>query len=320
MATMIVSLLAALLMVAGTLIPADCLASEKKIAVMWVGESEMPTNLIRGFLPRLKELAPDMQVTVKTALPDFQTAGRLFHEFESQMDGIVFLRSDGAEFLGKAKPKIPCFVGDTNNPRELGVVLNLERPEGNITGVTYYLPYSKRLAAIRTIFPNIKSVGLLLEKDHPGTPIDQEGTSTECEKLRIQYEEFVAANREDLARGAKELASKVQVLIASSTPLCEDNTPLLVEISHTTKVPLFAYSDAAVGNGALAGLAARNDVLGRMLADSVVDVVVKGKPVAQVPVKTDPDPKLTLNEKEMEFLSIRLPPSVLREAQIVRKR
>ncbi|MBI5568888.1 MAG: hypothetical protein HY914_02995 [Desulfomonile tiedjei] len=320
MTPMFVSLLAALLVAAVTLIHADSLAAEKKIAVMWVGESEMPTNVIKGFLPRLKELAPDMRVTVKMALPDFQIAGQLFHDFETQMDGIVFLRSGGAEFLGKAKPKIPCFVGDTNNPRELGVVLNLEKPEGNITGVTNYVPYSKRLAAIQTIFPNVKSVGLLLEKDHPGTPIDQEGTSTECEKLRIEYQEFVAANRDDLAKGAKELASKVQLLIASSTALCEDNTPLLVEISHATKVPLFAYSDAAVKNGALAGLAARSDVLGRMLADSVVDVVVKGKPVAQVPVKTDPDPRIALNEKEMEFFGIRLPPSVLREAQIVKKR
>jgi ABC-type uncharacterized transport system substrate-binding protein len=56
-----------------------------------------------------------------------------------------------------------------------------------------------------------------------------------------------------------------------------------------------------------------------MLADSVVDVVVKGKPVSQVPVKTDPKPQLFINEAESQFFGLKLTPDVLRDATIVRK-
>ena len=99
----------------------------------------------------------------------------LFKEFEASKSGIVFLRSNGAGFLGKASPRIPCFIGGCNDPRALGAVNNPSAPEGNITGVTYYIPFAKRFDTIMKLFPNIKTVGVLLEKGHPGTPIEQRG-------------------------------------------------------------------------------------------------------------------------------------------------
>ena len=69
--------------------------------------------------------------------------------------------------------------------------------------------------------------------------------------------------------------------------------------------------------GAVAALAARDEYLGEQLADSVVDVVVKGKPVSQVPVKMDPNPPLFVNEHMMTMLELRFPASVMKTAEKV---
>jgi putative tryptophan/tyrosine transport system substrate-binding protein len=63
-----------------------------------------------------------------------------------------------------------------------------------------------------------------------------------------------------------------------------------------------------------------NDVkLGQMLAESIVDVLVKGKPIKDVPVKVDPQPQLVVNAAAATRLSLEVPFDVLQAAKVVQK-
>ena len=141
------------------------------------------------------------------------------------MAGVVFLRSSGATFLSKVRPNKPAFVGACTNPKDLGAIQNLDAPEGNITGVTYFIPYEKRIEAIRSVFPNVKKLALVAEKGHPATPIEQQGTRLQCERLGMAYTEVIAANLEDLAKGIEDLSGKVDLFVLASTSLVIDNVP-----------------------------------------------------------------------------------------------
>jgi putative tryptophan/tyrosine transport system substrate-binding protein len=289
----------------------------KEIAVIWDTKSAMVTNVVMGFLPAIKQIAPDLQVTLYRELKDMEEAKRVFHEQESKVDGIVFLRSSGAEYLAKVDPKVPCFVGASNNPSELGVIKNLNAPEGKVTGVTYFIPYSKRFDIIKSLFPDIRSVALLVEKGHPSGPIEQAGTRKECEKLGISYKEVVASSLPELLEKTKSLG-KVDLYIITNTRLIMDNIVNLLPIANSSKTPMFSYADKPVKSGAVAGVAADDTKLGAMLAESVVDVVVKGKAISSVPVKMDPDPKITINENMMRGLDLKFPDEILQKAQMVR--
>lgn len=310
-------LLLALILWSVTGTPAVSEAEAKEIAVIWDTRSDMVTNVVMGFLPAIKRLAPDLNVRLFRELKDMAAAKQAFQECESTMDGIVFLRSSGAEYLGTIKPKVPCFIGACNNPTELGVIKNLDAPEGMVTGVTYFIPYDKRFRVIKSLFPNVKSVALLVQKGHPSGPIEQDGTREECERLGIVYKEVVASHLNDLVAGTKALG-KVDLIIISNTRLVMDNIVNLLPLANATKTPMFSYADKPVRSGAVAGMAADDMKLGGMLAESVVEVVVKGKPIAQVPVKMDPDPKLTINEGMMTSLGLKFPQAILQSATIVK--
>jgi putative tryptophan/tyrosine transport system substrate-binding protein len=289
----------------------------KEIAVIWDTKSAMVSTLVMGFLPAIKQIAPDLKVTLYRELKDMEEAKRVFHEYEPTVDGIVFLRSSGAKYLATIDPKVPCFVGACNNPSELGVIKNLNAPEGKVTGVTYFIPYDKRFAIIKSLFPDVKSVGLLVEKGHPSGPIEQAGTRAECERRGIAYKEVVASNLPELLEKTKNLG-KVDLYIITNTRLVMDNIVNLLPIANKSKTPMFSYADKPVKSGAIAGVAADDTRLGAMLAESVVDVVVKGKPISAVPVKMDPDPKITINENMMKGLELTFPDSILQRAQMVR--
>jgi putative tryptophan/tyrosine transport system substrate-binding protein len=292
-------------------------AAEKKVALMWEGKSGMTKRVHMGFLHRMKSIAPNVEITTKREISDMKEAERVFRDFETTMDGIVFLRSTGAEFLAHANPRIPSFVGGCNNPLYLGAIKNLMAPEDNITGVTYFIPYDKRFQVIKVLFPNVKSVGLLLQKGHPATSIEQEGTRKECERLGIKYNEVLAENSKELIDGAQSLVGKVDLFIISSTGLVMDNTVGLVAVANKSKTPLFSFAEGRAKLGAIAELAADDEKLGAMLADSVVDVVVKGKPISQVPVKMDPDPKIIVNKSIMQAMGLKFPENVLQSAELI---
>ena len=293
-------------------------AAEKKIAVMWQGKAGMPKRVSMGFLPAIKRIAPELHVTTKISIPTMQEAETIFRGFESSMSGIVFLRSNGAEFLSKANPKIPCFIGACNNPIDLGVVKDPEHPEGNITGVTYFIPYEKRFQILRAVFPNVKSVCLLLQAGHPASPVDRAGTMAQCSKLGWAYNEVVASNAKELLENTKKLIGKVDVVIISSTAVAIDNAVGIVGICNVNKVASFSYAADRARLGVALEVSADDEKLGVMLADSVVDVLVKGKPISSVPIKMDPDPRVLINEAAFTTIGAKMPKDLAFKVQVVK--
>jgi hypothetical protein len=59
-------------------------AAQKEVAVIWEGKSRMTTNVAMGLLPTLRQLAPDLKVTLYRELKDIQAAGKIFSRVRAQ--------------------------------------------------------------------------------------------------------------------------------------------------------------------------------------------------------------------------------------------
>ncbi len=293
-------------------------AATKEVAVIWEGRAEMANRVAMGFLARVRTLAPELEIKQYRQLKSIQEAEQVFRECENKMDGIVFLRSSGAQFLAKIDPKVPCFVGGCNNPVELGVIKNLRAPEGKVTGVTYWIPYVQRFEIITRLFPNTRKVALLVEKGHAGGLIEAQGTREQCKRIGIEYNEVVASDLTTLLDGVKNLAGKVDLILIPANRLISDNIVNLLPILKVTKTPTFSFADAPVKSGAVAGVAADDIKLGEFLAESVVDVVIGRKPISQVPVKMDLNPRISINQSMMKDLGLKFPEEIMKDAEIIK--
>ena len=228
---------------------------------------------------------------------------------------MLVLRSNGAKWLAKNTPSIPTFVGGCNHPGLLGAVNNLDAPEGNITGVTYYLPVRAQFEIFQAIIPNLNSVLLLVEKGHPGAEIDRNGTREAAAELGIKYSEKVCATESDVIAAVKQAQGNVSAIIIGNQALILDATKNIVAAAGQT--PVLAYSKKPVIDGAFGGFAADDTKLGYLLAESVVDVLVNGKAIATVPVKVDPAPGFYVNTTTIEKLGIEIPYETLESATLV---
>lgn len=285
--------------------------ADKKVAIMWSGHSGRAERVLEGFMEEMSRSAPNLRLIISRDIRPMEEAEKRFKEFEATVDGIVFLRSNGAKFLARANPKIPCFFGACNNPVELGVVKSLSEPEGKLTGETYFIPFEKCFEVIQQMFPQAKRIGYLGEKGHSGTPIEQRDISQECSRRHLEYHEVIADSVRDLVTKLENLVPQVDLILLGNESLIFDHVIDIVAVANKTKTPLFGFMDKVVQRGAVAGLVTHDQTEGAMLAESVVDVVVKGKPVSQVPVKTCAMPIIMVNRGMAEFLGISVPSSLL---------
>ena len=286
-----------------------------QVGVAWVGKSSMTLRVVKGFEKGMADLSPDIKLEYHRELESMDQLSSLAAKWEKEKDGMVLLRSNAAEWLAKNPPSIPTFIGGCNNPEELGAVKEMGKPDGQITGVTYYLSVSSQFEIFTAILPGMKSVLLLLEKNHPSSRIDQENTRKVTEKLGIAYNEKFCASAEDVVAAVNAYKDKVSAIIVGNEALTMDNTEAIVKAAG--KTPVLSYSSKPVKSGALGGFAADDEKLGYMLAESVIEIIKKGKTVKEVPVKVDPKPVFFINTKTAQNIGIEIPYSILSCATII---
>lgn len=283
---------------------------------MWMGKSGMSTRVYSGLKSQLETLAPEIGIESEIELPDEATAAAIYNEWLKSKDGIVFLRSTGAKFVSETKPTIPIFVGACNNPMELGAVSSLEAPEGNITGVTYFLKAAQHLKIYRQIFPKLSSIGLILETGHPGSLIDQKETQAGCRELGLNYHEIFISKTDNLKEKIARFASEADLLVISNTGLIIDNAESIAEAAGST--PVASYAEAPVNNRhAFIGFVPSDDKLGRMLAVSIIDVLLKNRQIRDVPVKMDDQPTMVICADKMKHWKVPVPFNMLKVAKVI---
>lgn len=307
---LLASLCVSILMLSGVTV-----ASATDIGLAWAGKSGMAKRVTAGFNQGMKELAPDIKIEYQEELGTIDDLAVVAGKWEKEKNGMVLLRSNAAEWLGQNPPAIPTFIGGCNNPEQLGAVKNLQAPEGNITGVTYYLPVDTQFEIFKAIIPDLKSVLLLLGDGNPSALLDQAATKAVCEKRGIEYHEKLCVTGEDAIAAVDQFKGKVSIIIIGNQSLNIDNAENIVKAAGST--PVLSYSSKPVKAGALGGFVADDNKLGYMLAESLVAVLKNGKAIKDVAVKVDPDPKFYINAKTAEALKIEIPFTILESATVI---
>jgi putative ABC transport system substrate-binding protein len=284
------------------------------LGIAWAGKSGMTRRVVVGMEEVLEEYASQIRLEWHKELADLAALEAVAQRFQQEKDGMVILRSTGAKYLKNNPPSIPSFIGGCNDPTQIGVINNMQAPEGNVTGVTYALSYDVQFKTFLAIMPDITSVLLLVEKDHPGSEVDIAGTEKTCRKNGITFNKTICASKEDIVNSIKGYHGKVSAFILGNQALIFDNAGIIADAAGTT--PTFAYTANPVKEGVLCGLSADDKKLGRMLGKSIIDVLVYKKPISQVPVKVDAEPILSVNMTTAKTIGIEIPIGILKIAKI----
>ncbi|HEX6793589.1 MAG TPA: ABC transporter substrate-binding protein [Casimicrobiaceae bacterium] len=220
----------------------------------------------------------------------------------------------------RATKTIPIVVGACNDDLvETGIVHSLNRPGGNITGLSKLTPElaAKRLELLKQTIPTILTVAVLWDPAYSDFKADWRELRGAASKLGITLHpvEFRAADQLQAAFAEIDKAH-VDALITFSDQTTYIYAKRVAELTAITRVPaMFAFSEVPDAGGLMSYGPNIPDMF-RQAAVYVIKILQGTKP-ADLPIQQAEKFDLVVNLKTAKELGIRIPQSVLLRADRV---
>jgi putative ABC transport system substrate-binding protein len=134
---------------------------------------------------------------------------------------IIALFSPTAAVAAKAATAtIPIVFAIGADPVDLGLVSSLNRPGGNVTGVTFFINTlgAKRLELLYELVPNSSVVGFLVNPGNPTTESQTSDVQTAARKLGIDLPILNASSERDIARHSHSSSTENEQRATMQTP------------------------------------------------------------------------------------------------------
>jgi putative ABC transport system substrate-binding protein len=206
-----------------------------------------------------------------------------------------------------------------SDPVRWGLVASLNRPGGNITGLSIsageLLP--KRIELLRQLTLDAPVIGLIANPNNPNAEPDAKKLSTLAEGGGWTLKVVKVARGQDLESAFDELA-KAQVggLTISNDALLSSLYPQIANLAIRYKVPALVTGRQFVVGGGLAAYGPRFDELYRLLGE-YTGHILKGTKPADLPVYYPTQFDLVINLRAAKAIGLTVPPTLLARADEV---
>jgi putative ABC transport system substrate-binding protein len=219
-----------------------------------------------------------------------------------------------------ATSTIPIVFGVGQDPVKLGLVASLARPEGNATGVNFFIAElaAKRLGLLREMIPGMARLAVLV---NPSNVANTESTVKDVQAaapaLGLQIQIFNASTSREIDTVFTSLVhERSDALFVSPDPFFNSRRVHLAILAARRAIPAaYAGRDYADAGGLMS--------YGSDLADTYRQVgayvgrILKGAKPADLPVVQTSKLELVINAQTARTLGLDVPPTLLARAEEV---
>jgi putative ABC transport system substrate-binding protein len=197
--------------------------------------------------------------------------------------------------------------------RSNGLVKNLNRPDGNATGVSQFTSEleAKRLALLRELIPSARRIAILVNPSYPDAETQVKQAQDAALALREELFVLKAINVGDFEPAFANLTEhRADALLVASDPFFISQRNELVALAARIGVPtIYQFRQYALAGGLM--------TYGTRLPDSYRQVgvyagrIVGGAKPVDLPVVQSTSFELVINLKTARTLGLTIPPALL---------
>jgi putative ABC transport system substrate-binding protein len=247
-----------------------------------------------------------------------QLAGELVR---SNCDVILTTGTEAAVAAKSATHTIPVVMGFSGDAVRLGIVADLARPGGNITGLTSINIEltGKRLELLKELSPRISLVALLWSPGNPNTARIVEESETAARRLRLKIQ-AVEVRTPDEFHGAFQTAinKDAEALLLGGGGLFGAHQKAIIELAVKNRLPAMYPNRRFVEAGGLMTYTEDRTYMFRRAAE-YVDRILSGAKAADLPVERPNKFEFVMNLKAAKQIGLTIPQSMLYRADKVIK-
>jgi putative ABC transport system substrate-binding protein len=230
---------------------------------------------------------------------------------------IIVTNSTPATLAAKeATRTIPIVFVPSADPVGSGVVANLARPGGNVTGLSGMASdlSGKRLELLHTLIPQMSRLAILWDSSNPGMALRVRETQLAADRLRVALRVVAARNLDELEAVLAELSRQhPDALLVTTEPFTRFHLARILDFSARYRIPTMYEESTFVKAGGLISYGVDLLAIYRRAA-TYADKILKGANPGDIPVEQPTTFELAVNVKTAKALGITFPNSILLRA------
>jgi putative ABC transport system substrate-binding protein len=232
---------------------------------------------------------------------------------DRQVSVIAAFGTQSARAAKAATSKIPVIFVTGDDPIDAGIVSRLDRPDGNLTGVSFISSTlgAKRLELLRTLIPKIDLVAMLVDQNSPESRTALRDTENAAKAIGLSIVALGASSENEInASFEAMLERKIRGFVVGGSPFINGRTPQLVSWANRhSVVSMFSNRDAVISGGLISYGTSITDAYRQ--AAVYVGRVIRGERIADLPVLQPTKFELVVNLKTAKALGVEIPPMLL---------
>jgi len=251
------------------------------------------------------------------AYPDPESAKVAVERWVDQgVDLIVAFSTSGADAARQVTDTVPILFL-VNDPMAVGLVEDEQRPEANLTGVTFRAPADRTLELVRAALPGLSTVGVLSAAADPATPAATATIGAAAEEAGVTVVSASFPDDAGVEAAVATLAEAgVDAVYLANAPTVIRSLSVIEPTVAAAGLPLVTNTDLA--QTVLVGLTPDADSLLAQLGRQAARIL-DGAKVSSVPVEDPRSFRLVLGASQARILGLgELPVTLTRQADEVR--
>ncbi len=229
-----------------------------------------------------------------------------------KVDVTACLGTPATQALTRATTTIPIVMESLSDVLATGLVSNLARPGGNITGVSGFSPElnGKRLELIREIVPRVERIGVLLNRANAATAPVLRATEAAAQQMRMRLHIVDVPQLAELPAAFEALTrARSEAILLVADPLLFSGISRIVELAARHRMPAVYETALFAERGGLVSYGPLPQERFHQMA-GYVDRILRGSQPGELPFERPRTFELVLNLKAAHALGLEIPPAL----------
>lgn len=315
-----VAVVAAALLALATLVPSGAPAQQAKRFRIGVLNTALAGNapMVEGLKVGLRQLGlqegRDVSFDIRFTRGDVKAIYTAGEELAKAKVDLIFANGDVAARAAKtATLTIPIVFTVVPDPVAAGLVKDLAKPGGNVTGVTSLTTdmMAKRLEILKALAPGVRRVMAVFHPDDAASVATAKKAREVGAQFNVEVLERAARNPADVERVMKELKAGDGLLPPDLSSLAIPGR--MLELSLAQKLPAVFPTTLWIQQGALASFGSDHYQEG-IQAAALVAKILKGAKPAELPVEGAKKLIFAINKETANAIGVTVPDELLKKA------
>ncbi len=265
------------------------------------------------------EVGKNLTFTYESAQGNPGTAAQIARKLVGDEPSVIVpISTPSAQAVVAATKDIPVVFTAVTDPVGAKLVGSLDKPGGNVTGMSDLSPIGKHMALIKEVTPQAKTIGVPFNPGEANSVTLLELIRKHAPDHGLDVVEAPAPKSAEVLAAAQSLIGKVDAIYVPTDNTIVSAFEAVVKVGVENRIPVYAGDTDSVPRGAIAALGFNYYDVGRQTGKMVVRVL-KGEKPGDLPVEGVEITELHVNPVMAEKMGVELPKAVVERAKTVVK-